>query len=47
MLAYFEVVVVVNLEDAPYLPQRGAHRLSPLAVAALEDLSRERTMNVI
>ena len=37
--AYLEVVVVVYLENAPNLPQRRAHRLGPLAVAALKDLS--------
>ena len=29
---------MVNLEDAPNLAQRRAHRLRPLAVAALQDL---------
>ena len=36
--AHLEVVVVVYLENAPYLPQRRTHRLSPLAVATLKDL---------
>ena len=36
--AHLEVIVVVYLENAPYLPQRRTHRLSPLAVATLKDL---------
>ena len=35
---HLEVVVVVDLEDAPDLAQRRTHRLRPLSVAALKHL---------